>query len=92
MFAKSTFALALISGVEAWRSGEVKTKEKFKYGKFVARIQGDNKPGTVTSFFTYWNGPNWSVQGWNEIDVEIVPSVSNNPFSQNIIWQNQAQD
>lgn len=82
--AASLFGLAEAN----WKSGEVKTRETFKYGKFKARIQGDNKLGTVTSFFTYWNGPNWSVQGWNEIDIEIVPSVSGNPYSTNIIWQN----
>ena len=61
MLSKSAMILAFLNGAEAWRSGEVKTRETFKYGKFVARIQGDNKLGTVTSFFTYWNGPNWSV-------------------------------
>ena len=84
-------ATVLLELAEAnWKSGEVTTQETFKYGKFKARIQGDNKLGTVTSFFTYWKGPGWSVAGWNEIDVELVPSVAGNPFSTNIIWQNQA--
>ena len=50
-------------------------------------MQGANKPGTVTSFFTFWNGPDWSVEGWNEIDVELVPSIYDNPMSMNIIWE-----
>ena len=55
-------------------------------------MQGANKPGTVTSFFTFWNGPDWSVEGWNEIDVELVPSIYDNPMSMNIIWEWQQQD
>ena len=38
MLSKSAMILAFLNGVEAWRSGEVKTRETFKYGKFVARI------------------------------------------------------
>ena len=84
--------LALASMASAYKSGEVATYETFTYGRFTARIQGDGKPGTVTSFFTYWHGPNWSQEGWNEIDVEIVPSIYGNPFSTNIIWQWQQND
>ena len=70
----------------------MKTKEKFTYGKFVARILCNNKPGTVTSFFTFWDGPDWSIEGWNEIDVEIVPSITDNPLSTNIISENKVED
>ena len=42
--------------------------------------------GTCTSFFTYWNGPKWTPQKWNEIDFEIVPSVAEHPVSTNIIY------
>ena len=69
-----------------YRSGEVKTYETFTYGRFTVRLQGADKFGTVGSFFTYWTGPNWSQEGWNEIDVEIVPSMTAHPFSANIIW------
>lgn len=48
------------------------------------------KMGTVQSFFTY-TAQDWP-HGWNEIDVEIVPSVTENPFSMNIIWKDGAQD
>ena len=44
--------------------------------------------GTVTSLFTYWDGPNWYLGGWNEIDMEIVPSSAPNGFSRNIIFGN----
>lgn len=85
-----SFALAALATMAAaYRSGEVKTYETFTYGRFTTRMQAGGQNGTVSSFFTYWNGPNWSQQGWNEIDVEVVPSIGGNPFSTNIIgeWQ-----
>ena len=59
----------------SYKSGEIKTRETFKYVKFVAKIKAPNKPGTCVSFFTYWNGPKWVPEKWNELDFEIVPSV-----------------
>ena len=44
-------------------------------------MQASNQKGTVSSFFTYWDGPNWTHDEWNEIDVEIVPSKKDTPFS-----------
>ena len=85
-FASALMALAGVASAN-YRSGEVKTNETFTYGRFSTRIQGSGKPGTVGSFFTYWNGPNWTQEGWNEIDVEIVPSIYGNPMSMNIIWE-----
>ena len=71
-------------------SGEIRTIETFKYGKFVAKIKAPNKLGTCTSFFTYWNGPKWYAERWNEIDFEIVPSITpdltKGPVSSNIIF------
>jgi beta-glucanase (GH16 family) len=60
------------------------------YGRFVTRMAGPAKKGTVASFFTYVcdNYPH----DWNEIDIELVPSMSNNPFSMNIIWEDGKQD
>ena len=80
---KSTaFAAALLFGAvvgEPFNSGEVKTHEKYRYGRFKTRMQASDKSGTVSSFFTYWEGEEglpWSVEHWNEIDVEIVPKIS----------------
>ena len=82
----AAMVLALAATASAsYKSGEIKTVEQFKYGKFVARIKAPNKPGTCTSFFTYWNGPKWSPEKWNELDFEIVPSVMEHPVSTNII-------
>ena len=71
-------------------SGEVRSQEWFHYGKFVAKMQNPMKMGTVQSFFTY-TAQDWP-HGWNEIDVEIVPSVVENPFSMNIIWKDGQQE
>ena len=86
--------LLALAGVGSanYASGEVKTNETFKYGRFTVRMQGSGKLGTVGSFFTYWNGPNWTKDGWNEIDIELVPSVKGSPFSTNIIWEWQQND
>ena len=80
--------IAVVGMVEAarYKSGAVTGYEKFTYGKFIARMKAPNKKGTVASFFTYWNGPDFYPGGWNELDLEIVPSVSENPVSMNIIW------
>ena len=67
--------------------GEIKTREKFQYGRFVTRMRVPQMPkGTVASFFTYWNGPGWKEGEWNEIDLELVPSISNTQVSTNLIY------
>ena len=84
------FALSLISVISlaeaAYRSGSVSTYEKFTYGKFVTRMKAPNRKGTVMSFFTYWDGPGFFPGGWNELDIEIAPSVQKNPLSLNVLY------
>ena len=82
-------AIALAAGmVDAkYISGEVQTIEAFTYGRFSTCIQNADKQGTATSFFTYWTGPDFSLQGWNEIVMEITPSISENPMNLNIFWE-----
>ena len=48
-------AAAIIMSVAqaGYLSGEVRSHEKFHYGKFVARMQNPGKMGTVQSFFTF---------------------------------------
>ena len=80
--------IAGVLGVDFY-SGAVHTNEAYQYGKFVTHMKSPANYGTVASFFTYWTGPNWSVGQWNEIDVEIVPSVQvhgTSPFSTNLIY------
>ena len=95
MISRTSIAILLVAVAEAnYRSGEVRSTEEFLYGRFSTRMQGSAKMGTVTSFFTYWTGDNgkWSKSNWNELDVELVPSITSNPMSMNIIWRDQAQD
>ena len=57
-------------------------------------MAGCGKKGTIGSFFTFWRGTEeepWSREGWNEIDIEIVPSVEATPFATNIIYSGQTQ-
>lgn len=83
-------ALVTVLGVaqadESFRSGSVSSNELFTYGKFVTRMKAPDKKGTVSSFFTYWDSPENSIDDWNELDIEVVPSVEHNPFSTNIIY------
>ena len=88
------FAVSLITVVGLasanFKSGSVSTYEKFTYGKFVTRMKAPDRKGTVSSFFTYWDGP--EMQGaWNELDFEIVPSVEANPLSLNMIYGSHDQ-
>ena len=69
-----------------WKSGSVSSYEKFTYGKFVARMKAPDRKGTVSSFFTYWDGPNFYPGGWNELDIEVIPSVDTNPMGTRVIF------
>ena len=84
------FPLALLSIVGAanadFLSGSVSSYEHFRYGKFETRMKAPNKKGTVASFLTYWEGPDFTPAEWNELDLEIVPSVEHNPLSLNMIY------
>jgi beta-glucanase (GH16 family) len=64
------------------------THETFQYGKFIAKIKGDDKPGTCTSFFSFWKGdPNWSKDKWSEIDILLTPSAKKGTLTTNIVWE-----
>ena len=84
-----------VAGVtQAYVSGSIRTHEPFRYGKFRTRIQGSAQKGTVTSFFLYWKGFDqpWRYNEWEEIDIEIIPSVEANPFFTNLIYRNKQMD
>lgn len=79
--------LAVIGLAQAnFKSGSVSSYEKFQYGKFVTKMKAPDRKGTVSSFFTYWDGPNFTPGSWNELDLEIVPSVERNAVSTNMIY------
>ena len=69
-------------------SGEVKTTAEYLYGRFVTRMAVPRQLGTNGSFYTFWPGPNWSDDAWNEIDIEIVPSLGDVAYSTNPIYGN----
>ena len=78
--------LAVIGVAQAnFKSGAVSTFEKFTYGKFRTHMKVPYKKGTVASFYTYWDGPGFYPGGWNEIDMNVVPSVET-PISTNVIY------
>ena len=85
---KFLLSMVAVIGVAkaAWKSGSVSTYERFDYGKFKTKIKQPNKKGTVASFYTYWDGPGFYPGGWNEIDMNIVPSLTSNPLSMNAIY------
>ena len=84
---KLTISLLLVVGVAQanFKSGAVSTHEKFTYGKFRAHVKSPAKHGTVASFYTYWDGPGFYPGGWNEIDMNLVPSADQ-PISTNVIY------
>ena len=80
-------ALAATTFASPYKGGEVSTHERFTYGRFKTKMRVPQMPkGTVASFFTFWNGPGWYDGGWNEIDVEVVPSMGNTKISYNLIY------
>lgn len=73
----------------------MRTVETYIYGKFKARIKGDDKKGTCTSLFTFWRGSTWepwNQGGWSELDVELVPSSYSGTYSTNIIYSGPTYD
>ena len=62
--------MAVVTVAQAeYRSGSVATYERFTYGKFVTRMRTPDIKGTIASFFTYWDGPLFVPEQWNEINL-----------------------
>ena len=55
---------------ETHASGEYRTLDTYKYGRYTARFQASNIDGTISSLFTY-TGPSEGTD-WDEIDMEIL--------------------
>ena len=85
---KFTLSLIAVIGVAqaGYTSGSVSSYEKFTYGKFITRMRAPDQKGTVSAFFTYWDGPGFFPGGWNELDIEIAPSMGEDPLSLNVIY------
>ena len=88
-FVISSVALVWAALARPYHSGEVKTHERYLYGRFRTRMQGSGMKGTCASLFTFWESvwpEPFNVADWNEIDIELVPSVEATPFFTNIIY------
>ena len=83
-FASAIVAFAAVAQAE-FRSGGLKSLEKFGYGRFETRMKAPNKKGTAVSFFTRWDGK--LPDDWSEIDFDIVPSVNYMPISTNMKYR-----
>jgi hypothetical protein len=64
---------------------ELSGKEKFKYGRFEARMKMVSFSGTVSSMFLYYNDSyELKDKPWNEIDIEVI-GTSKTKWQSNII-------
>jgi len=57
----------------------MKSYETFKYGRFTTSMAGPDKKGSVTAFFMWFDPSRKALGNWQEIDVEVIPSI-NPPF------------
>ena len=67
---------------------ELQSNQFYSYGKVQGRLKSGNVAGTVSSIFTYtswWDSPG---RAWQEIDIELLPSLGNVVHT-NIIYQPQ---
>ncbi len=67
---------------------ELQSNHFYGYGKVQGRLKSGNVAGTVSSIFTYtswWDSPG---RAWQEIDIELLPSLGNVVHT-NVIYQPQ---
>ncbi len=79
MFGAGAFAQTILNG------GELFSQETVKYGRWELRMQFAATPGSVSSFFTYYNN-SYLGRGepWREIDIEVL-GKSGYGFQSNLI-------
>jgi hypothetical protein len=68
--------VAVLMGKE-YKSGELRTIESYRYGRFEVRMRSAGGSGVVSSFFTYHDYTSGGVENWNEIDIEILGRYTN---------------
>lgn len=59
-----------------YKGAELRTHATFTYGRFEVRLKPANRPGMLSSFFTYHEISN--ISEWNEIDIEILGRYDDN--------------
>ena len=70
------FTSALCAQEKRYLGAEIRTIETFQYGKFEVRMKPSEASGMIYSFFTFYDGVDFSTK-WNEIDVEILGRYAN---------------
>lgn len=86
------FALtAGIAGAATTLDGaEFYSNETVKFGRWEIRMQVAATPGSVSSFFTYYNNSYLGLpEPWREIDIEVI-GKNGNGFQSNLITGNSA--
>ena len=71
-------------------SAELRSRETFQYGRFVTKMQGSDRKGTLAAFCTLWLGDeeeDFSIAGWNHVNLELVPHRERTVMT-NLIWAN----
>jgi endo-1,3-1,4-beta-glycanase ExoK len=57
-----------------YKSGEIRSKEKYGYGLYEIKMKPVMHTGVVTSFFVYTNNCDVPGNPWDEIDIEFINS------------------
>ncbi|MEK7392311.1 MAG: family 16 glycosylhydrolase [Fibrobacterota bacterium] len=70
----------ICSGAELYS----KPNQGVRYGRWEIRMQAAATPGSVSSFFTYFDSSYISGQPWREIDIEVLGNASKG-FQSNVI-------
>lgn len=73
------FLISCLSAKD-YKGAEYRTKLSYQYGRFEVSMKSAQRPGVVSTFFTYFDGlPNdeWSSGKWSEIDIEIIGRYQN---------------
>jgi beta-glucanase (GH16 family) len=65
-----------LSFAKKYKGAEVRTNEKFLYGRFEVKMKSTRGNGVINSFFTFYDEPDF-VENWNEIDIEILGRYQN---------------
>ena len=93
-FARPIIAVALLAGLASTTShaavicsgAEIYSKQSVKYGRWEIRMKMAGTPGSVSSFFTYYNNSSNAGEQWREIDIELLGKKPKG-FQSNVILQ-----
>jgi endo-1,3-1,4-beta-glycanase ExoK len=85
------FAAVGTAGAATLDGGELYSNETVKYGRWEIRMQVAATPGTVSTFFTYYNNSYLGQpEPWREIDIEVLGKDAKS-FQSNLLTGHAAQ-